>query len=330
MYPARVLVPAVLLAVTAMPNPAGACSLASPVLVAGSIPEDGATGVPLDASPIVIGEVATLRVTAGGDPVPAVVVPYSQGAAIEFEDPLLPETTYVIEVEGERHSATGTIAFTTGLDELAPDGEVPEPGEPVVTALTTEMPNYWLYQCSSPSEFVCVNSEVPEGYVLVVDVDTENDEVDRYVLAPGTMGNFGLTAWYRETPAGAAGLFSSEWTVGSCVSVRLRDLTGREGPARELCGDEIDVFTPEVLTVIGCEEGVIQYQGTDSEADAGSEPDPTAPTPDGPGENDGEDPPLHGVQTDSAEGCAVHPRRASGFAALALLPLLGLLLRRRG
>jgi hypothetical protein len=204
----------------------------------------------------------------------------------------------------------------------------------VVTGLSTEAPGYWVYQCSSPSEYVCVGAEVPEGLALIVDVQTEGDEVGRHILTRGLSGNYGPTFGYAETGTGATGFLASDWRVGTCVTVTLRDQAGREGPPRELCADDIPVFTPATLTSISCSNGTIEYEGMEAPSEETPNGEtPGEPTPgdddEPPRENGGEDDPqvLRGVDTTqpSDGGCNVAAGGRQGSGSVAALLLLALL-----
>jgi hypothetical protein len=301
-----------------VPEPACACSLAFPPAVAGSLPSDGATDVPLDTSPVIVGSVSSLEVTtADGEAVPHVLTRFNQAVGVEFSEPLLPDTTYVIHVAPEFElGESAALTFTTGQSELS--AMVPPVEDAIVSALTTELPGYWVYLCSSPSDYVCVSTDIPEGFALVVDTSFSSGP-ERHILTRGLDGRYMTYGWYSGTEGAATGFLGAGWEQESCVSLALRDAAGTEGPRLELCGDDITRFAPATLSSISCSGGMIEYTGAETlpegAAGAANGPDDPVPfpepSPDGAGggaPEPAEPPPGPSVHPEATDGGSETPR----------------------
>lgn len=311
---------------------ASACSLVPPPVVIDSLPQDGATGVPLDVRPIIIGNVVSVDVKTGeGTPVELEVDQRSQGVVVLFKELLAVETEYRIEVGGEVGDGR-SLTFTTGVDSLGA-ADVPAVSDLVVESLVAEAAIGWIFMCDSPSRYLCLGATVPPAHTLAVDATTDHDDIDSMLLTPGLHGAYAFpSGFYSHGGASqSSSLMASKWEPSTCVRAYLQDLAGNRGPLREVCPDDFPVYRAGRLGSVSCDGGRLEFEENPT---AGQESDRDAPPVDPAEEPRIPDPgsSLQGVDDSprSGSGCSAapgpSPTRAAGLASLLAL---GALRRRR-
>lgn len=323
-----------------------ACSLAAPSTVADSLPTDGATDVPLDVQPVLVGDIQSVDVmTTDGSFVEFAVEQHSQGVIIEFAEELEPKMEYVIDVVGRWEEQQ--ISFTTGTSTSAAV-DVPVVSGLAVEGLVTQQPGYWVFLCDSPHEYLCLGADVPEDHVLVVETETSHDDIGSLLITPEVRATY--TGMLYGNIGNPAGLMSSGWDESSCVTVHLRDIAGRRGQETTVCEGDFPVHRPKTLTDITCDGGTLRFNEHDTDArtsppseeprspdepaPAGPSPDSTSVPADPPDADETADEtrsPLRGVdESQQVKGCSVTHRRGGSSAwGLALMLALPLLWRRR-
>lgn len=310
----RALLPTAL-AASALSSNADACSLAAPGTVVGSLPADGATDVPLDVQPVIVGQVQSLDVRkvladadGGSSAVGFDVSEQSQAVEVLFDAPLEPHTQYEFEVGG--WEGIQVLSFTTGSAEQAAT-DVPDVPDLVVSALVSDETSYWGFLCSSPTSFLCVGAAtIPEQHSLVLRATNEANGVGSMFLTANMAGAYAyhgsMFDLYNEDPG--LTLLSTGWEPGTCVEAFLQDVSGQRGPVTELCPGEFETHEVAFLQSVQCRGGQIEFDSTpEGEVPVVSEPGqdpppatPVDPTPVQPDPTAGPDevPPVSPVQTD--------------------------------
>jgi hypothetical protein len=235
------------------PTSARACDLAEPPTIIAAFPADGASAVPMDVRPLLIGGVTEVMVASDEVEPPDFQLerePY--GVEVRFEQALAPNTRYTLIADEEQ-----SVSFTTGADVSS--GDAPQldvrvsiaQSEPGLCAIT---------------EWLCVHAEVPNDFALVVERDIAGGK-GTTVLPPGmqrpALGYLqpGDTQWF------------GSWTDGECLRVTTRALDGNLGEWQRFCRDELDLLMGRVD---GCSRGRLEGafdQGQEPSASEGGEPD---------------------------------------------------------
>jgi len=262
---ARRLCPGALLLVVGLLHspPAAACSIAAPPVIADSLPSNGAMDVPLNVRPIIVGDIASLDVVdAEGNSVDFDVSEESQAIVVIFDDNLAPNTEYVMHVGGG-WEAEAELRFTTGTETHS--DEVAEVTEWTVSGLTTMYPDSWVFFCSSPNSFLCVDANIPEHHALVIETKTEFDDIGRMFLTSGFDAGIPFASavynWPDDSPT--TQLLTGGWDPDSCVTLSLQNISGERGPRREVCPGDFPVHEPSSLSFIDCSGGELSYEPSD-------------------------------------------------------------------
>jgi hypothetical protein len=276
------------------PARAHACSCA-PEPILSSRPVDGATAVPIDIAPLIVGPFDPDTVTFEREDGTPVAFELRVGKAEDLcsgsngelvpSAALEPDTVYVIRAERfDEEMLASTVRIRTG-QELVPELPLQAPrveasfirGNPILDSCGGEVRG-------------CLALAGAEHFELTVK-QAEQELVRTFV-------------------SGSAAQIYSLLVEPDCIEVRARDLAGRRSAATILCGDELHVrdgrrsdFTDEGLR---CQDGVI---GDPEPADAGHARTEVELSP-------------------GRAGCAVARRPGDAPAAALLWPLLALLLRR--
>lgn len=325
-----------------------ACNFAVAGAIADSLPRDGATDVPLNVQPALVGNVGSVEVRASGDAgaVEFDVEKHTTGAVVSFSGDLLPQTEYEIVVNN-----IATMSFTTGASALENE-DVPSVEGLQVAALTTPSPAYWVYMCDGPHSYVCAGADIPDGHTLVVEAQIEGDDIGSYLVTSGMDAQVNsVHFWAPSNPSstGRGGFIAATWDTGSCVSAHLRDMAGHRGVSTELCPGDFPVHEPPSLTRIGCTSGDLSFNDNDTEdlppdPESGASDDAEAQTTDdASAQGDDESktdapsddtelaaPRTMGIKTsDDSSGCSLRSPTGRVPGGVGFLILIGLCWRRR-
>lgn len=253
------------------PAPAHACSCLAQVLSQTGDPADGATDVPLNKAPIIVGMFVPDSVVLEDEAGQSVAFTLNAGptsgpcgpnnwADLIPKQPLQPNTKYTIRVEPlpsiGRQTLPNTVTFTTGADMLD-DEQVTTPVGRASTLLHVRDG----FDCGPSNAMTCTDVS-PRKNIEVI-ARRGSRVLMRTVYPSLDEGMFG----FDETP--------------DCIEFRHRSATGKRSAPLILCGDALptrefrdsDLDGPTVM----CKGGVIGNSGT-GKADGGKNTPKDPPT----------------------------------------------------
>ncbi len=291
----------------ASPRLVRACDPPEGQAVQASFPEDGATDVPTNVSPIILGSAKTITaVNEKGESLNLTLDRPGTGLEIHFDRPLDPNTQYTLVADEE-----DSITFTTGSGAAEPAHPA---FEPILSAVVADTPG----TCNVRNQ-LCVHADLSMEYALAVRIEIGGG-VGTTIVPPSTSVGplWTVTRGTRQ--------FFNGWTGAGCVEVTTRHLDGSYGEWLEYCAGDFEVLTPEERVEVACEEGLVTVtddEGVVTTAEADDEEVVTTAEAD----DGGTEPPDAGGGCSTTRGPA--GSSSSPCARLGWLLALGLLLRHR-